>query len=54
MQQLEEEIVQLKAENDKYQDLPPNITLARTKLQTLRNEIDQIDQEIEHNLNWMH
>jgi hypothetical protein len=51
---LEEEITQLKSEHDKYQDLPANISLARTKLQTIRNEIDHIDQEIEHNLNWMH
>jgi hypothetical protein len=51
---LEQEIKLLKAENDKYQDLPPNLSLALTKIQTLRNEIDHIDQEIEHNLNWMH
>ncbi len=54
LKRLESRVAELKAESEKYMELPPSISLAKIEMQKLKNEIDKIDMEIENNMNLIH
>ena len=48
---LKEQLKEVSSKLDIYQDLPPNMNLAQIKIQTLQNELNTMDQEIDKIVN---
>lgn len=54
LENIQNKIVPLKSKLDSYRSLPPNISLARVKIEEMRRELATVEAELSKNIDLMH